>query len=361
MLPTNHFAPVPRKLSASSMLSSTTLITVTALAGVSDLVRSAFGERVLRRANHAAMLDIEAIEDQNCFIPHITMTTFVDAIAKLSGEEYFSLIVAPHLTIATKGCWGEYMLGAPTLGAAIERGIATIGFHSKGDIMSLAEDDGEARLSYASAAKGRDGYVHVATGTAGILLSLCRAFLSEPWRPLRIEMDVAPPRNHAAFEDVFECPVVFDASNLSICFEASRLHSRPSPDRTYPLITVGDMTRDRIECGRLGSLRDVIAQQVWCQVLTGNVSIESAARAVGTSVRTLQRELNREGTSFRDLANAMRTKRAVELLWETNASVTEISMMLGYSAQSHFARAFRHATGIRPHEFRRQSPPEMAA
>jgi AraC-like DNA-binding protein len=361
MLPTTHFAPKPHKLSAGSMLASTPLISVTALAGVSNLVRGAFGERVLRGANHAAMLDVEAIEDQNCFIPHITMATFVDAVAKLSGEEHFGLIVAPHLTIASKGCWGEYMLGAPTLGTAIRRGIATIGFHSRGDVMSLAVDNGEARLSYGSAAKGRDGYVHVAIGTAGILLSICRAFLPEPWRPLRIELDIARPRNTAAFEDVFGCPVVFDAPGTSICLDAALLRSRLASGGTLPPITVEDIARARVECGKLGDFREVIAEQVWCQVLTGQVSIESAACAVDTSVRTLQRELNREGTSFRALVNAMRTKRAAALLRETNASVTEVSSMLGYSSPAHFARAFRHETGISPNEFRRHILLEIAA
>jgi hypothetical protein len=71
------------------------------------------------------------------------MTTFVNAIAKLSGEELFGLTVAPHLSIASKGCWGEYMLGAPTLGAAIAGGIATIKFHSKGDALSIATENDE--------------------------------------------------------------------------------------------------------------------------------------------------------------------------------------------------------------------------
>jgi AraC-like DNA-binding protein len=221
--------------------------------------------------------------------------------------------------------------------------------------MSLAVGDGEARLSYGSAAKGRDSYAHVATGTAGVLLSICRAFLSEQWRPLRIELDVAPQRNVAAFEDKFECPVVFDAPSVSVCLEAAQLRSQPPPGGTHPRITVGDIVRARVQCGNLGDFREVISQQVWCQVLTGQVSIESAARSVDTSVRTLQRELNREGTSFRNLANAVRTKRAAELLRETNASVTEISAMLGYSSPAHFARAFRNATGIRPTKFRQQN------
>ncbi len=361
MSPANHFAPVPQKLSTNSVRGSATLITVTALAGVSDFVREVFGERVLQRANDAAMLDIEAIEDQDCFIPHITITTFAETVAKLSGEEHFGLITAPYLSIATKGCWGEYTLGAPTLGAAIERGIATIGFHSKGDVLSLSEEDGLAWLSYGSAAKGREGYEHVATGTIGILLSLFRAFLPAKWRPSRIEMDVARPRDPAAFEDVFECPVLFDALGLSVCFDANLLRSRRLQVNVRPLITIGDMARARVECGRLGGLPEVITQQVWSQVLTGKISIESAACSVGTSVRTLQRELNREGTSFRDLANAVRAKRAVELLRETTASITDVSTALGYAAPGHFSRAFRHATGISPQEFRRHSRPEITA
>jgi len=353
MFPATHFAPTPRKLSVRTALGSTALITVTALAGVSGIVRNTFGERLLKSANRAAMLDIEAIEDQDCFIPHLTVTTFTDAVAKLSGERYFALGLAPHLTMASKGCWAEYMLAAPTLGDAIRRAISTIGFHSKGDTMSLALSDGEARLSYASAAKAYDGYLHVAIGTAGILLSLCRHFLSASWRPHRIELDIARPERPTAFEDVFDCPVFFDAPNLSVCFEAGQLSKRRAGNPQRPPITVGDIARARVECRTLNSVRDVILQQVWSQILNGKVSVESAACSLDTSVRTLQRELNREGTNFRDLANTMRNRRAAELLRDTTSSVTEISAMLGYAAPAHFARAFRKGAGVSPHEFRR--------
>lgn len=355
---TNHFAPTPAKLSYRSGLGTTPLVSVTALTGVPQFVREAFGERLLRRANEAAMLDIEAIEDQDCFIPHITMTTFADTVAKLSGEENFGLIVAPHLSIANYGCWGEYMLGAPTLGGAIERAIATMGFHSKGDVMSLTIAGGEAQLSYESAAKGMEGYLHIACGTAGVLVSICRAFLPAHWRPLCIELDVARPRDPKAFEDAFECRVVFDAPRVLVCFEANCLHSPPRGPRNS-LITVRDLARARVEIRKLEGLRDIIAQQIWSQVLTGNVSIESAARSLGTSIRTLQRALNQEGTDFRSLANAMRTRRAMELLQETDASITHISMILGYAAPPHFSRAFRNTTGMSPQEFRQRSSPAV--
>jgi len=355
--PTAHFAPTPRKLSRSR-LEPVSVVCVTALAGVSDFVRNAFGERVLTRANEAAMLDIEAIEDQNCFIPHLTVTSFVDAISKLSGEEHFGLIVAPHLSMASKGSWGEYMLEAPTLGAAIQRGVATVGFHSKGDTFSIAARNGEARLSFASPpAKRNEGYSHVACGTAGILLSLLRAFLPDDWQPRRIELDIARPHRPAIFEDVFQCPVLFDAPDVSISFEAGLLDALRRGQNPRTPMTVGDIARARVECGRLDRLLDIVIEQIWAQVLTGKVSIESAACSLGTSVRTLQRELSREGTDFRSLANTMRSKRALELLRETDASITTIAATLGYSAPNHFARAFHKATGMSPHEFRQQAFP----
>ncbi|HML93037.1 AraC family transcriptional regulator ligand-binding domain-containing protein [Methyloceanibacter sp.] len=150
---TTHFAPTPGRLH-SSRLGSTPVISVTALAGVPAFVRHAFGEKIVQRAKQAALLDIEAIEDQDCFIPHVTMTSFVDAVAKFSGEQDFGLMLAPHLTITNYGCWAEYVLAAPTLGAAIERAIATIGFHTRGDVLSIAVTNNRTVSSGAGASLG---------------------------------------------------------------------------------------------------------------------------------------------------------------------------------------------------------------
>jgi AraC-like DNA-binding protein len=224
--------------------------------------------------------------------------------------------------------------------------------------MSLTIAGGEAQLSYESAAKGMEGYPHIACGTAGVLVSICRGFLPVHWQPQRIELDVARPRHPGIFEDIFECPVLFNAPKVSVCLETNRLRSAPREPR-HSLLTVGDLARARVEIRKLTGLRDIIAQQIWSQVLTGNVSIESAARSLGTSIRTLQRALNQEGTDFRSLANAMRTRRAMELLQETDASITHISMILGYAAPPHFSRAFRNTTGMSPQEFRQRSSPAV--
>jgi AraC-like DNA-binding protein len=350
--PTTHFAPTPQKLSPGSALHAVSLISVTALAGVPAFIRAAFGERTLAGVTRAAMLDVEMIEDKDYFIPHITLSEFVHEAARQSGEEDFGLLVSPHLSLRSYGCWGSYVLGASTVGEGIERAIRTVGFHSRGDRISLSVRNGHAQVAYASAAKGRDGYRHVACGAAGVILSVCRDYLGMAWRPYRVDLDIPRPRRAGLFEDVFGCPVRFDAPATMVCLDERELSYR-LPRAAQPVVTLEEVARARVHRADLNSLVGVVADLIRAQVLTGMVSIEGTAHALDTSVRTLQRELNREGVDFRALTNAIRAERAKELLLHPGVSITRTSADLGYSTPAHFARAFRNATGMSPRDFQR--------
>jgi len=332
------------------------LLSVTALAGVPGLVRQAFGEKALRQANRAAMLDIEAIEDRDCFIPHATMTRFLAELERRTGEPHLGLLLAPHLSLANYGCWGSYVLGGETLGAAIGRSMQAMGYHSRGDHIALTVEGATAALRYFSAARGRDGYAHVALGAVGVMLSLFRFYLSPRWRPLRIELDIPrPQRRKAPFEDAFGCPVNFDSPVAAICFDAHMLDTPRRPGTAGPILTIEDVARARQEPASRDVLVGVVAAQLWAQVLSGAVSIDSTAQALDTSIRSLQRALDRSGTDFRTLVTAVRIRRARELLSGTGLPVTDIATELGYSAPANFARAFRKATGLAPQAFRNTS------
>ncbi|MBB6308585.1 AraC family transcriptional regulator [Xanthobacter tagetidis] len=350
---TTHFAPVPRKLPRAADAGTPTMISVTALARVPALVRHSFGETVLRQANRAAMLDIELIEDRDCFIPHATMCDFLSEIERRTKEEHIGLMVAPYLTFEAYGCWGDYVLAGDTLGDAIRRAASTIGFHSCGEAIALSVEEGMARFAYFSAARRSPAYLHIAAGAAGVMLDLCRSFAPPGWHPVRIELDIARPRAALSFEETFGCPVVFDAPAVAIWFRASLLGVRRPLSSRRRLMTVDDLARARLDPASRGDLIGVVSAQVWTQVLAGTVSLDAAAHALALSTRTLQRVLQVHGTDFRSLGNVIRAKRATELLRGTNATVTDIASELGYSAPANFARAFRKATGLAPEEFRR--------
>jgi len=322
------------------------------LHGLPAFIRREMGEKALRQANRAVGLDLELIEGENCFIPHAAVIGFVEATGRAAGEANFGVLIAPMMNVANYGSYGRYVFGADTLGQAIERAISGLCFHSTDDRMSVAVVGDEVRYSYVFALAGRMGYGYgnTAYAAAGVLLSLFRAYLPTRWRPLRIELDTDRPSQTGLFEDVFQCPVLFNAPAVTIVVE--RHHLSAAPRRApWPIVTIEDVARDR-RGGAPRELLYVVVEQIRAQVLTGSVSIDSAARSIDTSVRTLQRELNRAGTDFRRLAGAAKAQRAIELLQHTNGSVTRVSTELGYSSPANFARAFRNATGSGPREFR---------
>jgi AraC-like DNA-binding protein len=320
------------------------------LHGLPALVRHQIGERALLRANRAAGFDVELIEDRNSFIPQAALIGFVNAAAKAAGESNLGFLLAPVMNVANYGAFGRYVLGADTLGQSIERTIVALGYHSSYDSMSVALVGDEARYSYVFALAGHDGYDMIAGAAAGVLLSVLRTFLPVGWRPKRIELDIDKPRQSGWFEAAFQCPLIFNAPAVTIVIDRHHLGAARR-NASWPTVTIEDVARDcRGSAPR--QLLDVVIEQIRTQVIAGEVSINNAARSMDTSIRTLQRELNRAGTDFRSLANAARLQRATELLRHTNGSVTRVSAEMGYSSPANFARAFRKATGHGPREFR---------
>ena len=72
-------------------------------------------------------------------------------------------------------------------------------------------------------------------------------------------------------------------------------------------------------------------------------------------MRTIQRKLAQEGTSFKDLVEDVRKNLALEYLRSTVLSVEEIALRLGYSDAPSFSHAFKRWTGSSPRDSRRPS------
>jgi AraC-like DNA-binding protein len=89
-------------------------------------------------------------------------------------------------------------------------------------------------------------------------------------------------------------------------------------------------------------------RQVIVQLLDlKNVELDSAAERLHITRRTLQRELQRRGTSHKDVLDEIRQERALALLGEA-FTVNEVAERLAYSEPSAFFRAFRRWTGTSP-------------
>ena len=97
------------------------------------------------------------------------------------------------------------------------------------------------------------------------------------------------------------------------------------------------------------TLKSILAPHLPQQMLT----IDQLSSITATPVRNLQRQLEKEGTHYRELILNLRMETGKGLLRQTTFAVKEISRMLGYKQTTHFTRAFKSSQGRTPREFQR--------
>lgn len=86
----------------------------------------------------------------------------------------------------------------------------------------------------------------------------------------------------------------------------------------------------------------------------GDWSLDTVARQLGTTVRTMQRKLRDEGTSYRQVLDDVRHEIAVAQMRHRRVPSDEIASLLGFDQSSSFHRAFKRWTGLTPGEYRKK-------
>ena len=95
-------------------------------------------------------------------------------------------------------------------------------------------------------------------------------------------------------------------------------------------------------------------QQVLLRLLAeGEPTLERAARAMHMSPRTLQRRLSLHGLSWQQWLDRCREQLANDYLEDPGLTLSDIALLLGFSEQSAFTRAYRRWTGLSPGRYRR--------
>lgn len=70
--------------------------------------------------------------------------------------------------------------------------------------------------------------------------------------------------------------------------------------------------------------------------------------------RSLGRQLQKEGTSFRKIKQDYFLDQALAYLQDQSINITEIAEIMGYSETCAFMRAFQRQTGMTPGQYRKK-------
>jgi AraC-like DNA-binding protein len=84
------------------------------------------------------------------------------------------------------------------------------------------------------------------------------------------------------------------------------------------------------------------------------MSFDALSRRLKIPTRTLKRTLRKEGTSYRQIVDELRTQLAIKYLRDTALTVEDVASCLGFSDAASFRRAFERWTKETPSEMRRR-------
>jgi AraC-like DNA-binding protein len=185
------------------------------------------------------------------------------------------------------------------------------------------------------------------TSEAVFLVELARTGTRHPVVPTRVTLPERP-EPVAAYEAYFGAALSL-GDGLAVSFRLA--------DAERPFLTASqamwevfepELRRRLADLHADATLTDRVRAVLLEALPSGGVAADHVARRLAVSERTLQRRLQDEGTTFKDVVRETRHALALHYLHRTRLSASEIAYLLGFEEPGSFFRAFRTWTGSTP-------------
>ncbi|MHC4923756.1 MAG: AraC family transcriptional regulator [Planctomycetota bacterium] len=294
------------------------------------------------------------LDDPDARLPHPTVLRIWRELAALSGDQALQLR-APRLPPYGAYRVLDYLVVAtPTLGEWFPLFARYFRLINNGvDLQVRWEDERpclDMRMMDGSACE--PVYVEY---TFAAFLERTRLRAHPGWNPSLVEFRHPVPRDLGPYRSVFNCPVVFDASGDRLWCRIEDW-GRRSAEADAPLgLLLEEHARLLTEAmpihgGFVSAVRSLITE-----VLSEGAPTALVAKKLAMSVRSLQRRLAEEGTTYSAVLDSIREELARRYLSDSDVAISEVAFLLGFSEQSSFHRAFKRWTGVAPGEWRNRS------
>ncbi len=282
-------------------------------------------------------------------IPARAAMRLLERGAEVTSCATFGLRMAESRGMANLGATSLLIAHQPTLRAALSalkqyrnRINSTLVLHvdNFGDSILIRED-----FSLDSSEASRQA----SDLALGVLARLFRDVLGDDWHAESVFFthDAPPMPEMPIYRRLFGCRPEFNSEFNGILINSRDLDS---PNRRADA-ALAEHARSLIE-SVMNPERHSVAQQVEQSILllmpSGLANIQTCSEMLGMTVRTLQRGLDSEGTSFSNLLNKSRVQSATKYLSNPRTRVTDVAEMLGYGSIGAFTRWHIQSFGSTP-------------
>ena len=163
------------------------------------------------------------------------------------------------------------------------------------------------------------------------------------------------PKHVALYEQFFRCKVRFSQPSSQVLLPIEEL-SRPfsHSDDTLQQLLIQQAQALLEKLPNITQTDQYLQQAILTGLQKNQFQIEDIAEQLHISVRQLQRHLQQQGSTYQQRMQQVRCMLAEEYLRDPHLGLHEIALLLGYSEQSAFQRAFKQWRHVTPLQWRQQ-------
>jgi AraC-like DNA-binding protein len=241
---------------------------------------------------------------------------------------------------------------APNLEEALVVFARTMGRAAPHLAVHYARDPDGGTVEVRSDIVGGRLFDALAMETLALCYRLAENVAAKVGREARLFVSASGIRQQVLAQELL-CPVRFGADCNRLMIPAALLAARnPRHDPILwellrrPRSARRDQEGDAIDISLTGRIRRDL------QTSRRVPRLKQVAGDLNMSERTIIRQLNGEGTSFRQLVDDERMRRAIRLVNDRSIELARVADLLGFADAPSFWRTFRRWFGVTPTEFR---------
>ncbi|MGI9262382.1 MAG: helix-turn-helix domain-containing protein, partial [Woeseiaceae bacterium] len=192
------------------------------------------------------------------------------------------------------------------------------------------------------------------------ILALCDIVAEKAVRPISVELVNSPALPLDVYRAALAAPVSFNADVETLHFDKA-VCLEPLPHGAPDIATATDKIAEQyIEALDPHKVASEVRRLLIDLLPSGKTDQELVSSRLNRSISTLQRQLQGEGVSYREVLEDTQRNLAETYLRDKKHTHAQIAYLLGFSEQSNFSRAFKRWTSMSPRQFQAAQEDDQA-
>jgi AraC-like DNA-binding protein len=303
-------------------------------------------------------LSFEALGEEGRKLDNETYNRILEAAVAMTNNPCLGLQAGEYLNLSAAGLVLQIMQASATLRQAVQYACDFANLSCSSLPLAMEDRSGETWITLVPDPLWLEqSPLAVQHTTDGLLAFSLREFRTLTWRqpqPVAFHYAFEPPARLSEYERVLGAPLACRAKQTAIVLRKREL-DQPIITRDQGLLqALVQLAEERLAALQHQGFLQTVKRTMLNLARPEFPTAEMTAANLNLSLRSLQRKLQEEGTSYQALLDELKRDFAIAYLRKPDLTISEIAYALGYAEPSSFVRSFKRWNGKTPQRFRQE-------